>query len=69
MGKKKSAKNHKNKKKHQAVSAENWKTKKKCCRSNPRCKKCPVVLNRLVKAGAFDDGADFKEQLKLARRW
>lgn len=69
MGKKKSSKGHKKDKKHKVVSAESWKTKKKCCRSNPRCKKCPVVLTRLVKAGAFDDGAAFKEHLKLARRW
>ncbi|RSZ65636.1 hypothetical protein EAH68_02500 [Corynebacterium hylobatis] len=71
MGKKKSAKhkNKKDKKKHQAVSAAGWKTKKKCCRSNPRCKKCPVVYTRLLKAGAFDEGGDFREQLKHARRW
>ncbi|WP_157063403.1 hypothetical protein [Luteipulveratus mongoliensis] len=25
--------------------------KKKCCKDKPRCKKCPVVLNRLSKAG------------------
>lgn len=25
--------------------------KKKCCKDKPRCKKCPVVLNRLEKAG------------------
>jgi hypothetical protein len=27
------------------------KTKKPCCRSQPRCKRCPVVLMRLDKAG------------------
>lgn len=64
MGKKKSAK------KNKVVSAEGWKTKKKCCRSNPRCKKCPVVLSRLIKARAFEgDAAELKKQLKLARRW
>ncbi|QGU04082.1 hypothetical protein [Corynebacterium comes] len=64
MGKKKAAK------KQKVVSAEGWKTKKKCCRSNPRCKKCPVVYSRLVKAGAFEgDAAELKKQLKLARRW
>lgn len=26
-------------------------TKKKCCKDSPRCKKCPVTLNRLRKAG------------------
>lgn len=25
--------------------------KKKCCKSGPRCKKCPVVLKRLSVAG------------------
>jgi hypothetical protein len=27
------------------------KTKKRCCTSKPRCKKCPVVLKRLEKQG------------------
>jgi hypothetical protein len=27
------------------------KTKKKCCKSGPRCKKCPVVYKRLELAG------------------
>jgi len=27
------------------------KPKKKCCKSRPRCKKCPVVLKRLSNAG------------------
>jgi len=27
------------------------KTKKKCCKSGPRCKKCPVVWKRLERAG------------------
>lgn len=26
-------------------------TKKKCCRSTPRCKNCPVVWKRLEAAG------------------
>ncbi len=25
--------------------------KKKCCKKDPRCKKCPVVLSRLAKWG------------------
>jgi hypothetical protein len=25
--------------------------KKKCCKDDPRCKRCPVVCKRLVKAG------------------
>jgi hypothetical protein len=27
------------------------KTKKKCCKSGPRCKRCPVVCKRLEKLG------------------
>ncbi|MDY6997712.1 MAG: hypothetical protein SW019_14010 [Actinomycetota bacterium] len=26
------------------------KPKKKCCRSKPRCKRCPVVVNKVHKA-------------------
>lgn len=53
------------------------KPKKKCCSSRPRCRKCPVVLKRLRKAGLAerrDDGRYevseklTKKQLRLARR-
>ena len=27
------------------------KTKKKCCKDKPRCKRCPVTCKRLEKAG------------------
>jgi len=27
------------------------KPKKRCCKSRPRCKKCPVVCKRLMKEG------------------
>ncbi len=27
------------------------KAKKKCCKDDPRCKKCPVVLKHLEQAG------------------
>ena len=27
------------------------KAKKKCCKDDPRCKKCPVVFKALAKAG------------------
>jgi hypothetical protein len=30
------------------------KAKKACCKSRPRCKRCPVVCKRLVKAGKAD---------------
>jgi hypothetical protein len=32
------------------------KTKKRCCKDKPRCKKCPVVFKRL-------EGADLAERL------
>jgi hypothetical protein len=28
-----------------------FKPKSKCCKDNPRCKRCPVVCKRLVKSG------------------
>ena len=28
--------------------------KKKCCKDRPRCKKCPLVLKRLVDAGVAE---------------
>jgi aldehyde:ferredoxin oxidoreductase len=52
------------------------KTKKRCCKSGPRCKKCPVVCKRLVKQGLatkLDDGRFLlevtlsKKTLKAAR--
>ena len=53
------------------------KPKKGCCKSDPRCKRCPVVVKRLVKAGHAkrrDDGFVViaptlkKKQLKAARK-
>ncbi|CAN5145421.1 hypothetical protein BH20ACT16_BH20ACT16_09660 [soil metagenome] len=53
------------------------KPKKGCCKSNPRCKRCPVVVKRLVKAGHGARRADgfvvispalTKKQLKAARQ-
>ena len=52
------------------------KPKKRCCKSGPRCKKCPVVCKRLVKRGLatkLDDGRFLlevtmsKKALKAAR--
>jgi hypothetical protein len=31
--------------------AKKVKAKKRCCGSDPRCKRCPVVLGRLARAG------------------
>jgi hypothetical protein len=52
------------------------KPKKRCCKSRPRCKRCPVVCKRLAKqdlAVKRDDGRYVlakelrKKQLKAAR--
>ncbi|PRQ12442.1 hypothetical protein C1Y63_01225 [Corynebacterium sp. 13CS0277] len=44
--------------------------KKKCCKSKPRCRCCPVVIHRLRKQGAcsLDDKA-LKKAVKKARQW
>ena len=53
------------------------KTKKRCCKDRPRCKKCPVVWKRLETAGLAEredrrlyrpDEALRKKDLKAARR-
>ena len=53
------------------------KTKKRCCKSRPRCKRCPVVLERLEKQGlaertgrfAYEVSPDVtKKALKAARK-
>ena len=52
------------------------KVKKRCCKSGPRCKRCPVVCKRLEKEGLAErlelrlylvSGAVTKKQLKAAR--
>jgi hypothetical protein len=52
------------------------KPKKRCCKSSPRCKRCPVVAKRLVKGGLAERRSDGlvlisadvkKKQLKAAR--
>ena len=52
------------------------KTKKRCCKSGPRCKRCPVVCKRLEKKGLAErlelrlylvSGDVTKKQLKVAR--
>ena len=53
------------------------KPKKGCCKSKPRCKRCPVVVKRLVKSGYAERRSDgfvvispdlTKKQLKVARK-
>ena len=34
------------------------KPKKRCCKSSPRCKRCPVVCKRLAKQGWAEKRAD-----------
>lgn len=49
---------------------ETGSTKKKCCRSKPRCKKCPTVLHRLQKQGALQlDDAALRNALVKAQKW
>jgi hypothetical protein len=52
------------------------KTNKRCCKSGPRCKRCPVVCKRLEKDGLAErlelrlylvSGDVTKKQLKVAR--
>jgi hypothetical protein len=54
-----------------------FKPKKGCCRSDPRCKRCPVVAKRLVKQGLAERRPDGivviaagvkKKQVKAARK-
>ena len=50
------------------TSAE-LKAKKKCCRSKPRCKRCPVVLHQVRKAERNGiRGKDLTKVFKRARR-
>jgi hypothetical protein len=50
------------------------KPKKRCCQSRPRCKRCPVVMKRLHKAGLAEHKGGVwsvtagKGQLKAARK-
>jgi hypothetical protein len=53
------------------------KAKKRCCTSGPRCKRCPVVLKRLERAGlaerltrrTYEVSPDLtKKQFKAARK-
>ncbi|MFV1363416.1 hypothetical protein ABQF17_10215 [Mycolicibacterium elephantis] len=45
------------------------KPKKKCCNSNPRCKRCPVVVAKVRKAERHGvRGKDLVKVFKRARR-
>jgi len=45
------------------------KPKKKCCRSKPRCKRCPLVLHQVAKAERNGvRGKDLEKVFKRARK-
>ncbi len=46
------------------------KAKTKCCKDDPRCKKCPVVLKRLDKAGHAErlSKRSYRFQAKLPKK-
>ena len=44
------------------------KPKKKCCKSGPRCKRCPVVCKRLEKAGVAVKRDDGRYELSVTMR-
>lgn len=45
------------------------KAKKKCCRSKPRCKRCPLVLHKVHKAELMGiRGKDLQRVFKRARK-
>lgn len=44
------------------------KPKKKCCKSKPRCLKCPVVVHKMQKAERHGlSGKELKKALRRAR--
>ena len=48
--------------------AKRVKPKKKCCKSGPRCKKCPVVCKRLEKQGLAVRRKDGRFELSIEIR-
>jgi hypothetical protein len=60
------------------VTARVVKPKKRCCKSRPRCKRCPVVCKRLLVQGLAEKRPDgqfilavdlTKKQFKAARAY
>lgn len=46
-----------------------FKAKKKCCRSKPRCKRCPLVLHKVRKAELSGiRGKELEKVFKRARK-
>lgn len=53
----------------QAADAAARKPKKKCCRSKPRCKRCPLVLHEVGRAElAGLRGKELDKVFKRARK-
>ncbi len=44
------------------------KPKKRCCKSGPRCKRCPVVCKRLQKQGLATKREDGRYELAITLR-
>jgi aldehyde:ferredoxin oxidoreductase len=44
------------------------KPKKRCCKSTPRCKRCPVVCKRLAKQGLAERRKDGRYELSATLR-
>jgi aldehyde:ferredoxin oxidoreductase len=44
------------------------KPKKRCCKSRPRCKRCPVVCRRLVRKGLATKRHDGRYELSVELR-
>ena len=53
----------------QASKLAGAKPKKKCCRSNPRCNRCPLVLHKVQNAAHHGvHGKDLEKVYKRARK-
>jgi hypothetical protein len=52
------------------AKAKALKPKRTCCKDRPRCKRCPVVLKRLEKAGLAErrDDGRFRVDPDLTKR-
>ena len=51
-------------------SSTSIKAKKRCCKSGPRCKRCPVVLKRLAKQGLAErvEGRRYELSKRLKKK-
>ena len=51
-----------------AVKPKVIKAKKGCCKSSPRCKRCPVVCKRLTQSGAAVKVGERRYELAVTLR-